>query len=53
MGTVVSTTEASTAGTLMLYCPWNDHSASGSVRLSGLWVRTTGSRNPFQMVSAL
>ena len=42
MGSVVSTTEASTAGTLTLNWPWKVHSASGRVRLSGLWVRISG-----------
>jgi len=53
LASVVSTTEASTAGTLTLYCPWNDHSASGSVRSLGLCVSINGSRNPFQMLSPL
>ena len=48
MGRVLSTTEASTAGMLTLYSPWKVHSARGRTRRPGLWVRTSGSRNPFQ-----
>ena len=50
---MVSTTEARTAGTLTLYWPWKVHSASGRVRLAGLWVRISGSRKPFQIVRPL
>src|SRR5699024_3872897 len=52
IGSVVRITEASTAGMFTLYCPWKLHSASGSTRLSGLWVSTSGSRNAFHTTSA-
>jgi hypothetical protein len=48
IGRVVSTTEASTAGTFTPYWPWKLHSPSGRVRWSGLWVRISGRMKPFQ-----
>ena len=47
-----STTAARTAGMLTENEPWNDHSDSGSTRLSELWVRISGNRNPFHTLSA-
>jgi proline dehydrogenase len=51
LGSVASTTDASTAGTLIPNSPWKTHSESGSTRRSGLSVRISGSRNPFHTCS--
>ena len=53
MGRVVRTTEARTAGTFTLYCPWNVHSASGQESLVGALGEDQRQQEPFQMASPL